>query len=63
MWLNTIGVLGSISGLAIGRLAIDEIGLTLTVSYLGAGMLLSTLLILLLPETRGQVLAGANTVL
>jgi len=63
VWLNTIGVLGSISGLAIGRLAIDEIGLTLTVSYLGAGMLLSTLLILLLPETRGQVLAGANTVL
>lgn len=56
VWLNTVGVFGSISGLAIGRFAIDEIGLTNTVTYLGAGLLLATLLILLLPETRGQVL-------
>lgn len=56
VWLNTVGVFGSISGLAIGRLAIDEIGLTDTVTYLGAGLLVATLLILLLPETRGQVL-------
>lgn len=56
VWLNTIGVFGSITGLAVGRFAIDEIGLTMTVTYLGAGMLLSTLLFLLLPETRGRVL-------
>ncbi|MDH3396461.1 MAG: hypothetical protein OEM81_01375, partial [Acidimicrobiia bacterium] len=56
VWLNTIGVFGSITGLTIGRFAIDEIGLTMTITYLGAGMLLSTLLILLLPETRGRVL-------
>ena len=56
VWLNTIGVFGSISGLAIGRFAIDEIGLAMTITYLGAGMLLAAILILLLPETRGQVL-------
>ncbi|MGZ8785435.1 MAG: MFS transporter [Acidimicrobiia bacterium] len=56
VWLNTVGVFGSITGLAIGRFAIDEIGLSMTVTYLGIGMALATLLILLLPETRGQVL-------
>ena len=56
VWLNTFGVIGSIGGLAIGRVAIDNFGLTMTVTYLGAGMLLSALLILFLPETRGQVL-------
>jgi AAHS family benzoate transporter-like MFS transporter len=61
VWLNTVGVLGSIAGLAIGRVAIDEIGLTMTVTYLGAGMALSALLILLLPETRGQVLDVDST--
>ena len=61
VWLNTVGVLGSIAGLAIGRIAIDEIGLTMTVTYLGAGMALSALLILLLPETRGQVLDVDST--
>ncbi len=61
VWLNTVGVLGSIAGLAIGRIAIDEIGLTMTVTYLGAGMALSAFLILLLPETRGQVLDVEST--
>ena len=65
VWLNTVGVFGSIGGLAIGRFAIDEIGLSMTVTYLGIGMVLSTLLILFLPETRGQVLGreSANSVL
>ena len=61
VWLNTVGVFGSIAGLAIGRFAIDEIGLTMTITYLGAGMLVSTLLILFLPETRGQVLDLEST--
>jgi MFS family permease len=61
VWLNTAGVIGSIVGLAVGRLAIDEIGLSMTVTYLGGGMLLSTMLILLLPETRGQVLDLEST--
>ena len=61
VWLNTVGVFGSIAGLAIGRFAIDEIGLTMTITYLGAGMLVSTLLILFLPETRGQVLDVEST--
>ncbi len=61
VWLNTIGVLGSIGGLAIGRIAIDAIGLTMTVTYLGVGMALAALLILLLPETRGQVLDLGST--
>ena len=65
VWLNTVGVFGSIIGLTIGRFAIDEIGLSMTVTYLGAGMFLSTLLILFLPETRGQVfdLESTNNVL
>jgi MFS family permease len=63
VWLNTIGVFGSISGLAIGRFAIDEVGLAMTVTYLGAGMLLAAVLILLLPETRGQVLDESSAVL
>jgi MFS family permease len=63
VWLNTIGVFGSISGLTIGRLVIDEIGLTMTVTYLGAGLFLATLLILLLPETRGRVLDQESAVL
>jgi MFS family permease len=57
VWLNTIGVLGSIAGLTIGRFAIDEIGLAMTITYLGGGMLLAALLVVFLPETRGQVLA------
>lgn len=61
VWLNTVGVFGSIAGLAIGRFAIDEIGLTMTVTYLGAGMLVAGFLILLLPETRGQVLDVEST--
>ncbi len=56
VWLNTIGVFGSIGGLAIGRFAIDEVGLAMTVTYLGAGMLLAAFLVRLLPETRGRVL-------
>ncbi len=63
VWLNTVGVFGSISGLTIGRLVIDEIGLTMTVTYLGAGLFLATLLILLLPETRGRVLDQESAVL
>jgi MFS family permease len=63
VWLNTIGVFGSITGLTIGRFAIDEIGLAMTVTYLGAGMLLAALLILFLPETRGQVIVDQDAVL
>jgi MFS family permease len=57
VWLNTIGVFGSITGLTIGRFAIDEIGLAMTITYLGAGLLLAAFLVFFLPETRGQVLA------
>lgn len=63
VWLNTIGVFGSITGLTMGRLAIDQVGLSMTVTYLGAGMLVATLLVALLPETRGQAIDAPSPAL
>ncbi len=56
VWLNTVGVVGSITGLTIGRLTIDQIGLSMTVTALAGGMGVAALLILMLPETRGQAI-------
>lgn len=62
VWLNTTGVLGSIAGLTVGRLTIDRLGLSTTVTYLAAGMVVAALLVLVLPETRGQVIEEASPV-
>ena len=60
-WLNNFGVLGSVAGLTLGSVTIDTIGLSETVSILAIGMVLAALLILLLPETRGQPLGALVT--
>ncbi len=60
-WLNNFGVLGSVAGLALGAATIDTLGLSQTVSILAVGMVVAALLILLLPETRGQPLGALIT--
>jgi MFS family permease len=57
---TAVGTLGSASGLALGRITIDQIGLTGTISLLGVGMGLAAGLTLLLPETRGRELGHAS---
>ncbi|GMQ98185.1 MAG: MFS transporter [Acidimicrobiia bacterium] len=53
-WLTNIAILGSIAGFATGAILIDSIGLASTVSMLGAGLVISMVLVLRLPETRGM---------
>ncbi|MEZ5176219.1 MAG: MFS transporter [Acidimicrobiia bacterium] len=53
-WLTNIGIIGSIAGFLFGGFMIDRYGLTTTVAVLGAGLVISILLILRLPETRGM---------
>ena len=50
------GMVGSATGLLIGRFTIDAFGLSETVTLLGVGVVAGIVLTLLLPETRGQAL-------
>ena len=66
-WITNSAIIGSITGFAIGAVMIDRVGLATTVSTLGAGLVISIVLVLRLPETRGMDLvrvpkarAGAN---
>jgi hypothetical protein len=49
-------MLGSAAGLGIGRLTIDLIGLSTTVTFLGVSLVAAGALTVFLPETRGQAL-------
>lgn len=51
-----LGMLGSAAGLLFGRLTIDRIGLSETVTVLGSAILVAVVLTAMLPETRGQAL-------
>jgi len=53
-WLTNIAILGSIAGFGTGAVLIDSIGLASTVSMLGAGLVISMVLVIRLPETRGM---------
>ena len=53
-WLTNIAILGSITGFAVGAVLIDRIGLAATVASLGAGLIISIVLVLMLPETQGM---------
>jgi len=53
-WLTNVAIVGSIAGFATGAVLIDSIGLASTVSMLGAGLVISIVLVLRLPETRGM---------
>jgi len=55
-WITNVAIAGSITGFAAGAYLIDRYGLTVTVSILGSGLIISILLILRLPETRGMSL-------
>jgi MFS family permease len=53
-WITNTAILGSIFGFATGAILIDRVGLPLTVTTLGAGLIFSIVLELKLPETRGM---------
>lgn len=53
-WVTNVAIVGSISGFLIGGLLIDRVGLPATIGSLGAGLLISMVLILRLPETKGM---------
>jgi MFS family permease len=53
-WLTNIAIIGSISGFVVGAVAIDNLGLSLTVAMLGVGILISVGFVLMLPETMGM---------
>lgn len=53
-WVSNVAIVGSISGFLLGGFLIDEIGLSLTIAVLGAGLLVSIAFTLMLPETKGM---------
>lgn len=59
-WITNVAIGGSITGFAIGAILIDRIGLATTVAILGAGVLISIVLITRLPETMGMDLVRAR---
>ncbi|MGI9584881.1 MAG: MFS transporter [Acidimicrobiia bacterium] len=58
-WITNVAIVGSIAGFATGAILIDRLGLAVTVSTLGAGLIISMVLVLRLPETRGIDLVRA----
>ncbi len=61
-WVTNVAILGSISGFSIGALLVDDIGLSATISFLGAGVVIAMFLVLRLPETRGMDLVRRKAV-
>lgn len=53
-WVTNTAILGSIFGFVVGGMLIDRIGLSATMLALGSGLLISVVLVLRLPETRGM---------
>jgi MFS family permease len=53
-WLTNVAIIGSIFGFTVGALLIDRFGLPATVAALGAGLVISMALVLMLPETKGM---------
>ncbi len=52
-WLHATSVLGAIAGLALAGRLVDELGLSVTVSLLGIGVVIAMALQFLIPETLG----------
>jgi MFS family permease len=59
-FLMVMSVVGAITSLALGRIAIGELGLPLYIGLVGAVTLLSVPLLLLVPETRDIVIPPQN---
>jgi MFS family permease len=53
-WINNAAIIGSISAFMIGGFAIDQWGLSATVTTFGIGVIVAGFLLLPLPETRGR---------
>ncbi len=53
-WVTNVAILGSIAGFTVGAMFVDEIGLSATISFLGAGVVIAMFLVLRLPETKGM---------
>jgi MFS family permease len=52
-WVTNTAILGSMLGFAVGATVVDRIGLSATISLLGAGVVVAIVVALRLPETRG----------
>jgi MFS family permease len=61
-WISNVAIVGAIGGFAVGATLVDRIGLPLTISLLGIGLVLSIGLVLTLPETRGMDLVRTRAV-
>lgn len=61
-WITNVAIGGAIVGFAIGAWVTDSIGLSRTIAFLAAGLVVSALLILTLPETRGIDLVHGQAV-
>jgi MFS family permease len=57
-WLNSAGVAGAVSGLAVGKYLIGAFGLSTTVTVLSVGMAVAAVLVAFVPETKGSHLSG-----
>ena len=55
-WIVNASILGGIFGFAAGRFVVASWGISATIATLGAVLLVATVLILPLPETRGQII-------
>ena len=53
-WITNAAILGSIFGFVVGGILIDRIGLSVTIAILGGGLVISMLLEIILPETKGM---------
>ena len=53
-WVTNIAILGSITGFVVGATVVDRIGLSRTITMLGAGVIVAVFVALRLPETRGM---------
>ncbi len=55
-WLSNAAIVGGLGGYFAGRWVVDAWGIPLTVAMLGGVLLLASLLLTLVPETKGTVL-------
>ncbi|MEE8331686.1 MAG: MFS transporter [Acidimicrobiia bacterium] len=53
-WVTNAAILGSVAGFAASGELIDRIGLSSTIAVLGIGVLVSLVMVLPLPETKGR---------
>jgi MFS family permease len=60
-WTVNASILGGLTGFAAGRFVVDAWGVPTTMAVLGGVVVASTLLILILPETKGLHLTAEES--